>query len=234
MSNILTIKLHNSLEAASLFLDLQPRDSDVVFGELGYAEILKWLLKQQRVSYREPIIKKLENVEGKYVKQSGGSRTRNDKDVKEGLEEALSERLFLNYRLLDVKAILLEGKRHTEDTNLGDFSRATVAAFRDNNADLQNRPTASALADKLRYFLMNLKNEKTELYKQVKDLDKISYYMIKSIRHDLSIASYLYKSIFESFRYSKSTQSISYFNYTNLEKLDYHDPFIHFARTIPI
>ncbi|CAG8711718.1 2679_t:CDS:1, partial [Dentiscutata heterogama] len=26
----------------------------------------------------------------------------------------------------------------------------------------------------------------------------------------------------------------SYFNYTNSEKLDYHDPFIHFARTIPI
>ncbi|CAG8675271.1 3802_t:CDS:2, partial [Gigaspora rosea] len=95
----------------------------------GYAEILKWLLKQQRVSYREPIIKKLENVEGKYVKQSGGSRY----FAKEGLEEALSERLFLNYRLLDVKAILLEGKRHTEDTNLGDFSRATVAAFRDNS-----------------------------------------------------------------------------------------------------
>ncbi|CAG8721148.1 5113_t:CDS:2, partial [Gigaspora rosea] len=28
----------------------------------------------------------------------------------------------------DVKAILLEGKRYTEDTNLGDFSRATVTA----------------------------------------------------------------------------------------------------------
>ncbi|CAG8834927.1 23270_t:CDS:1, partial [Gigaspora margarita] len=55
-----------------------------------------------------------------------------DKDAEEArqeLEEALSEGLLLNYRLLDVKAILLERKKHTENTNLGDFSRATVAAF---------------------------------------------------------------------------------------------------------
>ncbi|CAG8836055.1 38639_t:CDS:2, partial [Gigaspora margarita] len=90
-----------------------------------YAKNLKWLLKQQRASYREPIIKKLENVKGKYVKQSRDSGQEiSDKDAekaRQGLEEALSEGLLLNYHLLDVKAILLEGKRHTENTNLSDF-----------------------------------------------------------------------------------------------------------------
>src|SRR5260363_332895 len=38
------------------------------------------------------------------------------------------------------------------------------------DADPQNRPTACELADTLNHFFINPRNEKTELYKQVKDL----------------------------------------------------------------
>ena len=51
-------------------------------------------------------------------------------EVKEGLEEAMSSGLLLNYPLLDIKATLLEGKRHMVDTKPGDFKNATVLAFR--------------------------------------------------------------------------------------------------------
>jgi elongation factor G len=92
--------------------------------------------KQQKVSYRETITKKLENIEGEYRKQTGGSghfarvkltfepnergkgfefvdakkgqemSNKDAEEVKEGLEEAMSSGLLLNYPLLDVKATL--------------------------------------------------------------------------------------------------------------------------------
>ncbi|CAG8825663.1 16858_t:CDS:1, partial [Gigaspora margarita] len=46
---------------------------------------------------------------------------KNAEEARQKLEKVLSEGLLLNYRLLNIKAILLEGKRYTEDTNLGDF-----------------------------------------------------------------------------------------------------------------
>ena len=51
-------------------------------------------------------------------------------EVKEGLQEAMSSGLLLNYPLLDVKVTLLEGKRHEVDTKPGDFKNAAVLAFR--------------------------------------------------------------------------------------------------------
>ena len=115
--------------------------------------------KQQKVSYRETITKKLENVEGEYKKQTGGSghfarvkltfepnegkgfefvdakkgqemSNKDAEEVKEGLEEAMSSGLLLNYPLLDLKATLLEGKRHEVDTKPGDFKEAAILAFR--------------------------------------------------------------------------------------------------------
>ncbi|CFW93146.1 Elongation factor G [endosymbiont DhMRE of Dentiscutata heterogama] len=115
--------------------------------------------KQQRVSYRETITKKLAEVWGEYKKQTGGSghfarvklafepnpgkgfefvdakkgQEMSDKDaeeVKEGLEESMSSGLLLSYPLLDIKATLLEGKRHEVDTKPGDFKNAAVLAFR--------------------------------------------------------------------------------------------------------
>ncbi|CAG8847754.1 11073_t:CDS:1, partial [Gigaspora margarita] len=69
------------------------------------------------------------------TKKEQGMSNKDAEETKQGLEEALSKGLLLNYRLLDIKAILLERKIHTEDTNLGDFSRATVAAFCDNKEE---------------------------------------------------------------------------------------------------
>jgi elongation factor G len=115
--------------------------------------------KPQKVSYRETITKKLENVWGEYKKQSGGSghfarvkltfepnkgkgfefvdakkgqemSNKDAEEVKEGLEEAMSSGLLLNYPLLDIKVTLLEGKRHMVDTKPGDFKNAAVLAFR--------------------------------------------------------------------------------------------------------
>jgi elongation factor G len=115
--------------------------------------------KQQKVSYRETITQKVENVEGEYKKQTGGSghfarvkltfepnkgkgfefvdakkgqemSNKDAEEVKEGLEEAMSSGLLLNYPLLDIKVTLLEGKRHTVDTKPGDFKNAAILAFR--------------------------------------------------------------------------------------------------------
>ena len=115
--------------------------------------------RQQKVSYRETITKKLENVEGEYKKQTGGAghfarvkltfepnlgqgfefvdakkgqemSNKDAEEVKKGLEEAMSSGLLLNYPLIDVKATLLEGKRHSEDTRPGDFKEAAILAFR--------------------------------------------------------------------------------------------------------
>ncbi|CAG8531929.1 5526_t:CDS:2 [Cetraspora pellucida] len=99
--------------------------------------------KQQRVSYRETITKKLAEVvklafepnPGKgfeFVDAKKGQEM-SDKDaeeVKEGLEESMSSGLLLSYPLLDIKATLLEGKRHEVDTKPGDFKNAAVLAFR--------------------------------------------------------------------------------------------------------
>ncbi|CAG8688787.1 721_t:CDS:2 [Cetraspora pellucida] len=54
-------------------------------------------------------------------------------------------------------------------------------------AEPQNRPTAKELVNMLNIFLKDLENEKTELYKQVKntkDLDKnfLTYDQVKSAR----------------------------------------------------
>ncbi|CAG8678098.1 36631_t:CDS:2 [Racocetra persica] len=95
--------------------------------------------KQQRVSYRETITKKVklafEPNPGKgfeFVDAKKGQEM-SDKDaeeVKEGLEESMSSGLLLSYPLLDIKATLLEGKRHEVDTKPGDFKNAAVLAFR--------------------------------------------------------------------------------------------------------
>jgi elongation factor G len=61
-----------------------------------------------------------------------------DKDaaeVKEGLQEAMSSGLLLNYPLLDVKATLLGGKSHEVDTQPGDFKNAAILAFRGDGAE---------------------------------------------------------------------------------------------------
>nr|CAG8538831.1 1760_t:CDS:2 [Entrophospora candida] len=52
------------------------------------------------------------------------------KEVKEGLEEAMSLGLLLGYPLLDIKATLLKGERHSTDTKPGDFKEAAILAFR--------------------------------------------------------------------------------------------------------
>lgn len=115
--------------------------------------------KQPKISYRETITKKIENLEAWYKKKTGGrghdariwinfepnkgkgfefidakkgqDMSNNDaKEVREGIEEAMSSGLLLNYPLLDVKATLLGGKRHAVDTQPGDFKNAAILAFR--------------------------------------------------------------------------------------------------------
>ncbi|MDR1670795.1 MAG: elongation factor G [Spiroplasmataceae bacterium] len=115
--------------------------------------------KSPKISYRETITEKMENVEAWYKKKTGGrghdariwitfepnkgkgfefvdakkgqDMSDNDaKEVREGIEEAMSSGLLLNYPLLDVKATLLGGKRHAVDTQPGDFKSAASLAFR--------------------------------------------------------------------------------------------------------
>jgi elongation factor G len=127
--------------------------------------------REQKVSYRETITKKLENVEGEYKKQTGGSghfarvkltfepnegrgfefvdakkgqemSNKDAEEVKEGIEEAMSSGLLLNYPLLDIKVTLLEGKRHEVDTKPGDFKNAAILAFRGDGVEEKNRKVA--------------------------------------------------------------------------------------------
>lgn len=124
--------------------------------------------KQRKVSYRETITKKVENVEAWYKKKTGGSghdariwitfepnegkgfefvdakkgqemSNKDAEEVKEGIEEALSSGLLLNYPLLDVKATLLGGKRHVVDTKPGDFKQAAITAFRGDGVEEKNQ-----------------------------------------------------------------------------------------------
>ncbi|CAG8456031.1 26244_t:CDS:2 [Gigaspora margarita] len=108
--------------------------------------------KQRKVSYRETITKKLGEVghfarvklafepnPGKgfeFVDAKKGQEMSNKdaEEVREGMEEAMSSGLLLNYPLLDVKVTLLEGKRHMVDTKPGDFKNAAVLAFQGDGA----------------------------------------------------------------------------------------------------
>lgn len=56
-------------------------------------------------------------------------------EVKEGLEEAMSTGLLLDYPLVDVEVILHGGKRHAVDTQPGDFKQAAILAFRGDGAE---------------------------------------------------------------------------------------------------
>ena len=72
--------------------------------------------------------------------KKGQEMTNKDaEEVKEGLEEAMSSGLLLNYPLLDVKVILHGGKRHEVDTKPGDFKNAAVLAFRGNGTEERNK-----------------------------------------------------------------------------------------------
>ncbi|RHZ37281.1 elongation factor G [endosymbiont GvMRE of Glomus versiforme] len=138
-----------------------------------------------QVSYRETITKKKENVEGEYVKQTGGSghyakvqitfepnekgkgfefidnkrgqdmSDENAKEVKKGLEEAMLSGLLLGHPLLDMKATLLGGKRHEEDTQPGDFKMAAISAFRGSGIE-ERRKKAQELGVILLEPIMNL------------------------------------------------------------------------------
>ncbi|RHZ37040.1 elongation factor G [endosymbiont GvMRE of Glomus versiforme] len=118
-----------------------------------------------QVSYRETITKKKENVEGEYIKQTGGSghyakveitfepnergkgfefidiksgqemSNKDAEEVKKGLEEAMLSGLLLGYPLLDMKVTLIGGKRHPVDTKPGDFKMAAISAFRGNGIE---------------------------------------------------------------------------------------------------
>ncbi|CAG8546400.1 4492_t:CDS:2 [Paraglomus occultum] len=70
------------------------------------------------------------------AKKGQDMSSKDAEEVKEGLEEAMSSGLLLNYPLLDVKATLLGGKRHEVDTQPGDFKNAAVLAFRENKEKL--------------------------------------------------------------------------------------------------
>ena len=60
-------------------------------------------------------------------------------EVQKGIEEALSSGLLLNYPLIDVKATLLEGKRHAVDTKPGDFKQVAIFALRGDGVEERNQ-----------------------------------------------------------------------------------------------
>jgi elongation factor G len=115
--------------------------------------------KQQRVSYRETIKNRTENIVAEYKKQSGGSghyakiivkfepnpgkgfefvnAVRGDGVPKnfaeatgKGIEETMFNGLLLGYPTVDVKVTLMDGKTHSVDSKELDFKEAAVIAFR--------------------------------------------------------------------------------------------------------
>jgi elongation factor G len=132
---------------------------DVMAERLRREYKLELETKPPKISYRETITKEIENLEAWYKKKTGGrghdariwvnfepnkgkgfefvdakkgqDMSDNDaKEVREGIEEAMSSGLLLNYPILDVKVTLLGGKRHAVDTQPGDFKSAAILAFR--------------------------------------------------------------------------------------------------------
>ncbi|CAI2162020.1 2932_t:CDS:2 [Funneliformis geosporum] len=51
-------------------------------------------------------------------------------EVRQGIEEAASSGLLLNYPVVDLKATLTKGERHAVDTKPGDFKQAAIIALR--------------------------------------------------------------------------------------------------------
>jgi len=112
-----------------------------------------------QVAYRETFKKALE-MEGKFVKQSGGRGQyghvwlrlepqpgkgnefvdaikggRVPKEfipaVKKGVEEAINEGVLAGYPVVDVKATLIDGSYHEVDSNENAFKMAAIFAFKD-------------------------------------------------------------------------------------------------------
>ena len=69
------------------------------------------------------------------AKKGQGMSDKDAEEVKEGVQEAISSGLLLNYPLLDLKATLLRGERHAVDTKPGDFKNAAILAFRGDGAE---------------------------------------------------------------------------------------------------
>jgi elongation factor G len=113
-----------------------------------------------QVAYRETIRKAVTDVEGKFVKQSGGRGQyghvwlklepqpgkgnefvdgikggRVPKEfipaVKKGVDEAINEGVLAGYPVVDVKATLTDGSYHEVDSNENAFKMAAIFAFKD-------------------------------------------------------------------------------------------------------
>ena len=117
---------------------------------------INFTTEEVKISYRETITKKGED-EGRYIKQSGGSgyygvvnmefepSTKNEFEqkifgghidkgyfpaVEKGFYEALEKGSLTNSPVINVKAILVDGKQHSVDSNEMAFKNAAIAAFR--------------------------------------------------------------------------------------------------------
>jgi elongation factor G len=139
-------------------------------GELHLEIIVDRLRREQKVecnvgapevAYRESISKAVKNIEGKYVKQSGGrgqyGHVRIDLEpgepgtgfvfenkivggvvpkefippVEKGIREAMTRGVLAGYPVIDVKAALVDGSYHDVDSNANAFEIAGSMAFQD-------------------------------------------------------------------------------------------------------
>lgn len=128
-----------------------------VFEKLKDAYKIEFTLEEPKIVYKETITKSAE-AEGRYVKQSGGagyygvvnmvyepaektefeSRMYGghvDKGyipaIEKGFYEALNCGLLANSPVINVKAILVDGKQHSVDSNELAFKNASIAAFKE-------------------------------------------------------------------------------------------------------
>lgn len=159
-SEDLSIRSERNAETKQLLVGCQGQaQMDIVVEKLKNIYNIEVLLSAAKISYRETI-KGKSDVEGRYIKQSGGSgqygvvkiefEHSDEKDfefvndifggavpsnyvpaVEKGLEEAMKTGVLAGYPVIGLKARLYDGKYHPVDSSELAFKMAASLAFKD-------------------------------------------------------------------------------------------------------
>jgi len=161
-----TLEIKRNVETHQLLIGgLSETHLQFVFDKINNTYGLSLIIDEPKICYRETITK-VGSAQGRYIKQSGGSGFYGVVDmrfepsleiefeeeifggsvpknyipaVEKGFYEALEKGQLASYPVIGVKAILLDGKYHSVDSNELSFKMAAIMAFRE--AYMKCKPT---------------------------------------------------------------------------------------------
>lgn len=156
----LTLRLENNTETKqTLLVGMGENHIDIAIEKLKNKFGVEVVTKDLKIPYRETITSKVNNVEGKHKKQSGGAgqfghvyinlEPYPDVDlefsqkifggsvpkqyfpaVEKGIKEAMKKGILAGYPVMNIKATLIDGSYHPVDSNEMAFKIAGTLAFK--------------------------------------------------------------------------------------------------------